>query len=464
MRFWHRPRSVRISLTLWYVGAMIVVLGVYAAGVFIFVSQSVSRALDSRLRGDFQWAAEMWERRPDGTLSWFEGETGINEENVPWLQVWNPAGNLLFRTGVAYEQPLPDSGRLATEASGQIVPVPAGEATFRVLSGPSRLGGEPVIIQVARSEAPMRRELYHLMLMLALGLPLGVAAAGLGGYSLASRALRPVERMAARAQEITAERLSDRLPVDNPKDELGQLALVFNETLCRLESSFEQMRRFTADVSHELRTPLTAIRNVGEVGLRVRRTDAEYRELIGSMLEEVDRLACLVDQLLAFSRAETGQARLTLESIDLAELARNVSGHLGVLAEEKMQSVTVQRSGAPKCVGDRLILRQALINLVDNAIKYSPVGAHIRIQVSESPHGPRIEVSDTGPGIAEETRTRIFDRFYRVGDSDFEDRGGAGLGLSIAKWAVEANGGHLTLEEATSSGSTFRIALPNPAR
>lgn len=464
MRFWHRPRSVRVSLTLWYVGAMIVVLGVYATGVFIFVSQSVSRALDSRLRTDFQWASEMWERRPDGTLSWFEGEPGINEEAGPWLQVWNPSGNLLFRTGVAYEHPVPDSDRLATEASGQIISVPTEQTSFRVLSGPSRLGDESVIIQVARSEEPMRREINHLMLMLALGLPLGVAAAGLGGYSLASRALKPLGRMAERAQEITAERLSDRLPVDNPKDELGRLALVFNETLGRLESSFEQMRRFTADVSHELRTPLTAIRNVGEVGLRVRRTDAEYRELIGSMLEEVDRLACLVDQLLAFSRAETGQAKLTLEPIDLAELARNVSGHLGVLAEEKMQSVTVEASGVPGCVGDRLTLRQALINLVDNAIKYSPAGSQIRIHVSQSPHGARIDVRDSGPGIAEETRARIFERFYRVGDSSFEDRGGAGLGLSIAKWAVEANGGHLTLEEAGSSGSTFRIALPNPAR
>ena len=226
----------------------------------------------------------------------------------------------------------------------------------------------------------MRRELGQLVLLFVFGLPLGVAAAGLGGYSLARRALAPVDRMAERARYITAERLSDRLPVDNPNDELGRLASVFNDTLGRLESSFEQMRRFTADVSHELRTPLTAIRSVGEVGLRGQRDEHAYRGIIGSMLEEVDRLACLVDRLLAFSRAETGQARLSVESIDLGELADEVAAHLGVLAEEKKQALTVEHLGAPRCLGDRVVLRQALINLVDNAIKYTPVAGQIRIR------------------------------------------------------------------------------------
>ena len=207
-----------------------------------------------------------------------------------------------------------------------------------------------------------------------LGLPLGVAIAGLGGYSLARRALAPVERMTERARLITAERLSDRLPVDHPDDELGRLATVFNETLGRLEASFEQMRRFTADVSHELRTPLTAIRSVGEVGLREPRDGRDYRAIIGSMLEEVDRLSGLVDRLLTLSRAESGQAKLSVEVVDLNELAEDVVSYLGVLAEEKGQSLTVEAVGAPRGLGDRLVLRQSLINLVDNAIKYTPSG------------------------------------------------------------------------------------------
>ena len=183
----------------------------------------------------------------------------------------------------------------------------------------------------------MRREQMRLLVYLVLGLPLGVAAAGVGGYTLARRALAPIERMADRARTITAERLSDRLQVDNAGDELGRLAAVFNELLGRLESSFDQMRRFTADVSHELRTPLTAMRSVGEVGLRERRDAEAYRAIIGSMLEEVDRLGGRVDRLLTLSRAENGRAKLLRDTIDLSDLAEDVVTQLGVLAEEKQQ-------------------------------------------------------------------------------------------------------------------------------
>ena len=452
-------QSVRVSLTLWYVGAMVVVLGVYAGAVFTFVSTNLSNALDERLRIDFQWAAEMAEQRPDGTLSWFEGGNETSIES-PWLQVWTENGQRLYRTGVAERNPIPEAQWLATHADRRIVSIATPAATFRVLSGRSSIVGKPVVIQVARTDMLMRQELRDLLLMLVLGIPFGVVAAGLGGYSLARRALAPVERMAERARSISAERLSDRLPIDNPNDEFGRLASVFNETLSRLESSFEQMLQFTADVSHELRTPLTAIRTVGEVGLRERRSDSSYRAIIGSMLEEVDRLASLVDRLLAVSRAETGQARLSVDAIDLRELAEEVGAHLGVLAEEKQQSLTIEHVGTPRGFDDRLVLRQAVINLVDNAIKYTPGGGTIQIRVSESPGRAILEVSDTGPGIPPELSTRIFDRFYRAGRPPSEV-GGAGLGLSIAKWAVEINGGQLSLEHTGGAGSLFRIALPS---
>jgi signal transduction histidine kinase len=259
--------GVRARLTLWYVAAMVVVLTVYAAGVFMFVHRSGSRALDARLRSDFTWAAEMWEQQSDGTVTWFDANDAIDDEDNPWLQVWTERGDLLFQTAVARRNPLADARALAAEPPDHIVSV-SGRPNYRVLSRPGLVGGHSVIIQVARSDAPMRRELGELTLILVLGLPFGVAAAGLGGYALARGALAPVTRMAARAQSITAARLNDRLPVDHPHDELGRLAVVFNETLERLEQSFQQMQHFTGDVSHELRTPLTAIRTVGEVALR----------------------------------------------------------------------------------------------------------------------------------------------------------------------------------------------------
>ena len=462
MTYLWRPISVRVSLALWYVAAMVVVLAIYAAAVFTFVSRSGSNALDDRLRDDFQWAAEMAEQRPDGTLTWFEGE-GSGGQESPWLQVWGPAGQLVFRTAVAARSPLPESASLASHADNQIVSVATFFSAVRVLSGRSTIGGKPVVLQVARSEAPMRRDLRNLGLMLMLGLPLGVAVAGLGGYSLARRALAPVHRMAERARSITAERLSDRLPIANPNDELGRLAAVFNDTLGRLESSFDQMRRFTADVSHEVRTPLTAIRTVGEVGLRERRSEPSYRGIISSMLEEADRLTSLVDRLLTLSRAETGLSKQSMEIVDLRDLAEDVAVQLGVLAEEKSQTVTIEPQGRPLWFADRVALRQSLINLVDNAIKHSPVGGDICIRVSDSGAAAEIDVSDTGPGIPVDLQNRIFDRYYRAGQPDHGETRGAGLGLAIAKRAVEANGGQLSLVRASESGSTFRITLTRSA-
>jgi heavy metal sensor kinase len=451
--------SVRLRLTIWYVGAMVVVLAIYAGCLLWFVNAGASRSLDNRLRGDFRWAAEMAEQKPDGTLSWFEGATGDDEES-PWLQVWSADAGLLYRTAAAERQPIPESASLAVRADNQIARVRTRTVPFRVLSGRSRIAGRPVVLQVARSEAGMRRTIRDLILTLLLSLPLAVAAAGVGGYSLARRALRPVDQIAERAHSITADRLSERLPIGNPQDELGRLARVINEMLGRLQSSFDQMRRFTADVSHELRTPLTAMRSVGEVALRERGDERSYRTTIGSMLEEVDRLTFLVDRLLTLSRAEAGLMKSTVEVVDLKALADEVVSHLGVLAEEKRQSLIVECCGTSRGTGDRIVLRQALINLVDNAIKYTPPGGRIRVRIADA-GGPAVEVIDSGPGVAPEAATRIFDRFDRGHRSVSDgDGGGSGLGLAIAKWAVEVSGGRLSLEPAAGGGSTFRIALP----
>ena len=458
MSRWRLQSSLRVRLTVWYVAAMVLVLGVYAAAVFTLVRRNVSQALDGRLRSDFRWAAEMAQQRPDGTLTWFEGDDW--EEDNPWLQVRNEKGQPFYRTAVAKRLPVPESDALARNPDGQIASVSTSTVPFRILSGQATIAGRPVVIQVGRSEGAMQQQLGELMLVLVLGLPLSVAAAGLGGYWLARGALAPVDRMAERARVITAERLGERLPVDNPQDELGRLASVFNATLGRLESSFDQMRRFTADVSHELRTPLTAIRSVGEVGLREPRDAAAYRTVIGSMLEDSNRLADLVDRLLILSRADTGEITLSTDPVDLCEVAESVGAHLDVLAEERRLSMTIERERTPQCVGDRLVLRQALINLVDNAIKYTPAGGQVRIRISETSGRATLEVSDTGPGIPVERQARIFERFYRGGPHRSGEPRGAGLGLAIAKWAVEANRGELSYLQAEGGGSTFRISLP----
>ena len=460
MRRWWRSHNVRVRLTLWYIAAMVIVLGLYAALVFAFVSRNASETLDGRLRGDFQWAAAMVEQTPEGGITWYES---VTEEESPWLQVWSPEGELLYQNFEARRRPVPEVRDLALRTDDSLVAVPSDVAPMRVLTRRGRIVSKPVVIQVARSEATMRQELWQLVLIFALGLSVAVAVAGLGGYTLARRALLPVERMTERARLITAARLSDRLPVENPDDEMGRLAAVFNETLGRLESSFGQMRQFTADVSHELRTPLTAIRSVGEVGVREHRSEVEYRGIIGSMLEEADRLASLVDRLLMLSHAETGQAKLSPDVFDLPALAEEVAGHLEVLAEEKRQSIVVEPIGTPQAFADRVVVRQAVISLVDNAIKFSPVDGRIRIRVAGDADTATLDVIDSGAGVDTSAQDRIFDRFYRAANVPV-GAGGGGLGLSIAKGAVEANGGRLTLAASGAGGSTFRIALPRAAR
>jgi heavy metal sensor kinase len=452
---------------------MAIVLGVYVFAVYGFVNRRLSDALDQQLRQDIYWVPASLFQTADGELMLNEPEQLDPQEPLPWVQVWSADGSeLLFRNAEAQRRPIPESQSIA---SFGIVTIPTETVPMRVLTQrhvfvarEGAITDQRVVIQVGRSEEPMRREARELLVLLVLGLPVAMILAGAGGYTVARRALAPIERLTSHAQTITAERLDERLPVDNPEDEMGRLAAVFNETLGRLEESFEQMRRFTADVSHELRTPLTSIRSVGEVGLRGHRDEAAYRGIIGSMLEEADRLATLVDRLLTLSRAETRQAPVAAEPVDLVELAENVVAHLGVLAEEKRQSLVVERDDGtrrrrpsdelgPQALGDRFALRQALINLVDNAIKFTPAGGQIRIRLSDTPAGAVVDVIDSGPGVAADARPRIFDRFYRA---DGLEATGTGLGLSIARGAVEASGGHLTLERSDPQGSIFRISMP----
>jgi heavy metal sensor kinase len=286
-----------------------------------------------------------------------------------------------------------------------------------------------------------------------------LALAAFFGYLLAVRALAPLEQMAIRAEQITASRLHERLPA-NEGGELGHLAQVFNATLARLEQSFEQLRRFTSDASHELRTPLTAIRSVGEVGLQKDATREDYRDIIGSMLEEVNRLTRLIDNLLTMSRADSGTIQLHPATFRAFDLARETAEVIEVLAEDKSQHLHIDGNRDVQVHGDRLFLRQALLNVLHNAVKFSPVEGTIAVTVRANGQDVVIEVADSGPGITEEHREKIFRRFYRVDEARSREAGGSGLGLSIAQWAVQAHGGSIAVTDHSPQGCVFAIRLP----
>jgi heavy metal sensor kinase len=328
------------------------------------------------------------------------------------------------------------------------------------------IDGRPLLIRLAYSTARLQRRMVELIAILLLALPAALAIAWLAGVHVTRRALAPLEDLARRTEQITASRLRDRVPVENPDDELGHIARVLNGLLARLESSFEQLRRFTSDASHELRTPLAALRSVGEMGLQGEYAPAEYRDIIGSMLEEVTRLTRMVESLLTMSRADAGEFKLQPSVFSVMDLVREGIALVEVLAEEKEQKIEVIATEDLAVMADRLFLRQAIVNVLHNAVKYSPPGSVVRVALTRLPQASGntwvvLEVTDEGPGIREEDRNKIFDRFYRVDEGRSQDAGGAGLGLAIAKWAVQANGGDIEVRPAPVRGASFFIKMPS---
>lgn len=459
-------KSLRARLTVFYAALLTMALLVYAGCVSVFFLHNLREEVDSSLDRDVETVEGALSLNPSGDLE-LRSHAGEVEEDEPdrgyFLEVWSRDGKLLYRSDELKGQGL---GPIPGNISGH-APQPA--RSLRLSSGMqvrtmSRIhhmpGGNSVIVRLAVSEESLWREFWEMEAVLGVGLPIVVLLVIITGYAVAARALKPVDNMAKRAAEISADHLNERLAVTNPDDELGQLAKAFNATLARLENSFDQLRRFTADASHELRTPLTAIRSVGEVSLQKPGDPKYYRDTIGSMLEETNRLTRLVDSLLTMSRADAGKVQLHRTEEDLLGLARQSAYLLEVLAEEKEQTLYFEGDETVMVTADRTILRQALVNLIDNAVKYSPTKSKIVIRVTGNQREAVVEIEDSGPGIPAEHRSRIFERFYRVDKARSRAEGGTGLGLSIAQWAVTAHGGTIEVECDPGRGSIFRIRLP----
>ncbi|PYR25051.1 MAG: hypothetical protein DMF98_13525 [Acidobacteria bacterium] len=456
---WWSTASIRVRLTTWYTVGLSLMMVVYATATFVAVRHEFLEQLDDQLHDDFETAEGFLAPAPDGRIAWSsDRHHDPDNDEDRGSDVWSAGGEAIYRSTASAA--LPPVAIAAATATPRYESVTTEESRWRTLTGTSSVGGRAVVLRVSRSEDRLRAQLREILVVLVLGLPLVVALAGIGGYVLARRALTPIDHLASEARRITAERLHERLSVPNHHDEIGRLAAVINDTFARLESSFEQLRRFTADASHELRTPLSVIRGIGEIGLHETRTPAEYKEAMGSMLEEVDRLTTLVDTLLRLSHGDAGTVRLSRESVDVGQLARDVVSSLGILAEERNQRLRIDVADSISVTADRLVLREAITNVVDNAIKYSPRRSAIEIRVHGDGDRAIVDVADEGSGIAAEHRQRIFDRFFRLDEGRSRDSGGTGLGLAIARWAVEANGGHISVDSGPNGGSIFRIVLP----
>ena len=461
-----RRLSLRAVIALWYGVIIALCLGAYSLAVGYGFGRHLELELDRRVHEDIELAARALVWNETGGLEWVGGFLGkqIDEEEGGghWLEVWDAAGVRVLTEGTMPEPHL-DALEVGS-ASGRAHTLTTPLGPLRVMTDSVQMGGHIYRIRAAVSAIGYRAQLRTMRWEL-VGLSLTVLVlGGLGGIAIARRALGPLVRLAARARLITAEQIHELLPEESSSAEVEDLRVAINETLTRLNRAFQQLGRFSGDASHELRTPLTALRAVGEMSLRRPQTAEEYREVIGSMLEEVDRLTRLSDDLLTLARAETGRAHLHVESIDLAGLARDVVSHLLVLAEERGQTVEVLAESPVTVEGDRAALRQALVNLLDNAIKYSPPDSRIVVEAGFAGADAFLRVVDEGPGIRAADQPRVFERFFRADRQRSREMGGTGLGLSIVRLAAETHGGTVSLESEPGAGCTFIVRLPRSTR
>ena len=446
--------SIRRRLTLWNTVALAVVLLAFGGLVYGLMHH----ALYERVDGSLMTAWQELERKPDQNLAYWIKEA--KEHQNLFCIVYGSAGDVVERTEELPTASLvPDLSRTAPERDFFNVSLPI-IGHQRALRRQLETQGKQFRVVVLAALEEVDHELDELLMVLGMAVPVALAVAGGTGYVLARKALGPVRHLHRLTEEITADRLDRRLPVTNPSDELGSLTETINGMIGRLERSFAEIRRFTADASHELRTPLAVIRTEAEVALRRSMTLSEHQQLLGSILEECERLTHLTDQLLTLSREDAGAARPASERIDLSALVQTVTESMRPLAIAKGLQLRVSGSSTLKVCGDEGRLRQVFYNLLDNAIKYTPEGGTIEVRMEARDRSALVSVRDTGIGIAPEHLPRVFDRFYRVDKARSREQGGAGLGLSISKIIVTAHGGQIDLASAPGQGTACTVTLP----
>ncbi len=459
---------LRVRLTLWYGMALAVILVVFGGALYATLAHGLWDQIDRSLEETAAVAVRALEQHRVGPFLPFEDlaaefpELAVLDKS---FQIFSPGGKVTIQSPNLSRKDIPLSraaleGGLSGRATFESVRFRDG-SSFRLLSAPIILDGALVnIIQVGTSLRPVEEMLQRLLLVLLVSLPVALAVALGGGWFLAGRALRPVEAITLAACRIAAGDLTQRLTVAHSQDEIGRLSATFNDMIARLEASFRQVRQFSADASHELRTPLTVMKGETDLALRRARPAEDYRLVLESNLEEIDRMVRIVDELLFLSRADLGEVRIESLPVRLDALVEDTQRQAAVLGQELDVQV---RAGTVEPVtvrGDELRLRELLLNLVDNAVKYSRPGGKVEIALARAGATARLSVTDYGIGISAEAQARIFDRFYRADDARAHAREGTGLGLAICKWIVEAHHGRIEVQSTVGEGSRFTVVLP----
>ena len=489
MAFW--TKSIRVRLTFSYTLLVLSTLTLFGVLSYYFTSKTLSENLDISLKNEVRWVRDFIApqaskvkpskrsidnlvvkrvQEPLAALRKADADTTVEEADEIWNQIFRHTLHSPKKTYIQFADAqgtiLYRSYNLATDSLMITDTVSANS----ILVTTGYLNGEPVRVAALRDRnfsylvgyplAELRDLLENLYFIFLLLVPIALAVSIFGGLALAHKSLQPVDEITTRARRITAENLDQTLPVRNVNDEIGRLTATFNEMIQRLHDSFAQVRQFSADASHELRTPLTVMRGEIELALRSTQTPGEYRTVLESSLEEILRMTSITDNLLLLAKAEQGTLDVHLSEVDLQNLVDELYEDSEVLAEQKHIAVSLEENAPITIVGDRDRLRQLFLNLVDNAIKYTPEGGRVTLAARRQNGAALFQVHDTGIGIPPEEIEKIFNRFYRVDKARSREQGGTGLGLSIAKWIAELHRGTITVTSEVNKGSTFTVTLP----
>ena len=463
--------TVRGRLTLWYVSALALILVLFGIAVYAMLSRALHRRVDHALAATIEISiTSLTHDTQEGQSPPSAAQSTAAELSHPQqaMMIFDDAGQLLathpgeeeLHVQLPERAMIPDTGvHLYTVVNEAQTRTNHRIAVRRVTIPPA---GTPYIILASQPLRPVEDELDSLREILYFATPVVLLVAGFGGWFLARQGLAPVAAMARTARQIGAGSLDQQLPVANPRDELGQLATTFNDLLGRLNAAFEEQRRFMADASHELRNPLSVMSTAAGVTLKKEhRAEEEYREALQIVAEQTRRLSRIVNDMFMLARADSGRYPLRKRTLYLNDLLEEVARAGAVLAADR--SASVELTNLPEAIfhGDEDLLRQMLLNLVDNAVKFTPSHGAVTVSLERREADYVLSVADTGPGIPLEARQHIFERFYRADRtrSKSED-GGAGLGLAIARWIARAHDGDIELSDSGGAGTKFIVRLP----
>ncbi len=459
-------KSFRLRITAWYLAFFALLFALFGLYLYGVLSNALASRLDARLASEASTAVglfedELGEMRGDVSKAAPEAvsEMRVRDSAVAILE----GGHVLATGEGASADALGRIAALAESQSAQefALALPgfgkhgAHAAARRFTSA----GHNFLIVSVGPLDS-IAADLDLVRRVVLFGMPFLLGLAGLGGYLVATRSLAPLGMMAEQARRITGSNLESRLEIGHAAEELAVLAASFNELLARLDQSFAGMKRFVADASHELRTPLAVIHGEADVSLAQDRPAAEYRQSLAIILDESSRLSRLVDDLLNLARADAGRVRLQVDEFYFNDLLAECCRSLHAMAAARRIELVCQPSEDVPFRGDQALLRRLIVNLLDNAIRYTPAGGRITASLEERGAQLQIRIADTGIGISPEAAPHIFERFYRADKARSRAEGGFGLGLSIVQWIAESHRGEVAVSSRPEEGSTFIVTLP----